>query len=176
MKTSFFKAQISIIFLVILALVPSTLHSQQKSDFWQHVRFGGGIGLGFGDGYFSGTLAPSAIYEFNSQFAMGVGLNGTYNSRKDYYKSFIVGGSLLGLYSPIPQIQLSAEFEELNVNRDWDNRYFLNEDENYWYPALYLGGGYRAQNVTIGLRFDVLYDSDKSIYGTSWMPFVRVYF
>ena len=103
-------------------------------------------------------------------------MNGTYNSRKDYYKATILGASVLGLYSPIQEIQLSAEFEQLNVSRNWDNDNFLNEDENYWYPALYIGAGYRAQNVTVGFRYDVLYNSNKSIYGTSWMPFVRVYF
>jgi len=176
MKISFFKVKTTILFTVAFLFFPSSLFSQQKSDFWQHVHFGGGLGIGFGDGFFSGTLAPSAIYEFNPQFALGVGLNGTYNSRKDYYKATILGASVLGLYSPIQEIQLSAEFEQLNVSRNWDNEFFLNEDENYWYPALYLGAGYRAQNVTVGLRYDVLYNSDKSIYGTSWMPFVRVYF
>ena len=176
MKTSLSKLSIFTLLTLSFFLVSNSIYSQQKSEFWQHVRFGGGVGLGFGDGYFSGTLAPSAIYEFNSQFALGVGLNGTYNSRKNYYKSTIFGGSVLGLYSPIPMLQLSAEFEELNIYRNWDNDYFLNEDENYWYPALYLGAGYRTQNVTMGIRYDVLYDDRKSIYGTSWMPFVRVYF
>jgi len=55
------------------------------NEFWQNVRFGGGIGLSFGDGFFSGTLAPSAIYEFNNQFALGIGLNGTYAKRKYIY-------------------------------------------------------------------------------------------
>ena len=176
MKTSLFKVKTTALFAIVFLCLTNSLLSQQKNDFWQHVRFGGGLGIGFGDGFFSGTLAPSAIYEFNPQFALGVGLNGTYNSRKDYYKATILGASVLGLYSPIQEIQLSAEFEQLNVSRNWDNDNFLNEDENYWYPALYIGAGYRAQNVTVGFRYDVLYNSNKSIYGTSWMPFVRVYF
>ena len=81
-------------------------NTSDSKDFWKHVRFGGGIGLSFGDGFFSGTLAPSAIYEFNDQFAFGVGLNGTYNKRKNYYKSTVFGGSLIGLYNPIEEIQL----------------------------------------------------------------------
>lgn len=148
---------------------------KQKSEFWRHVRFGGGIGLGFGDGFFSGTLAPSAIYEFNWQFALGVGLNFSYNTQKNFYKSTIVGGSLIGLYRPIEQIQLSAEFEEMNISRNYDRRWDL-QNENYWYPALYLGAGYSTRNVTIGIRYDVLYDRDKSIYADPWAPFVRVYF
>ncbi|MCH4553960.1 MULTISPECIES: alpha-ketoglutarate decarboxylase [Aestuariibaculum] len=147
---------------------------QSESDFWKHVRFGGGIGLSFGNGFFSGTLAPSALYEFNNNFAMGVGLNGTYNRSKDFYKSTIFGGSLIGLYSPVNSIQMSAEFEELYVSRKYDNNIF--RDDSYWYPALFLGAGYRNRNVTFGIRYDVLYDRNKSIYADPWAPFVRVYF
>lgn len=143
--------------------------------FWDHVRFGGGLGLSFGDGFFSGTIAPSAIYEFNDQFALGVGLNGTYNTLKNTYKSTIIGGSVIGLYNIIPELQFSAEFEELNVSRKYDSAFAI-ANENYWYPALFLGLGYRNQNFTMGIRYDVLYDSARSIYADSWMPFVRVYF
>jgi hypothetical protein len=72
--------------------------------FWDKVRFGGGIGLGFGDGFFSGTLAPSAVYEFNNTFALGVGFNGTYNTKKEFYKSTVLGGSLIGLFNPVDAI------------------------------------------------------------------------
>jgi len=149
--------------------------SRGHSDFWNHVRFGGGIGLSFGDGFFSGTLAPSAIYQFNEIAAMGIGLNGTYNTSRDFYKSTIFGASIIGLINPIRSVQLSAEFEELNVSRNWDNRIGF-EDENYWYPALFLGAGFNSGHVTVGIRYDVLYDRDKSIYADSWIPFVRVYF
>lgn len=166
----------SLIFLFFI-MFSSTLFSQNDTsvNFWKHVRFGGGIGLSFGDGFFSGTLAPSAIYEFNDQFALGVGLNGTYNSLKNTYNSTVLGGSLIGLFNPIQQIQLSAEFEELNVNRNWDDRLDY-QDQNYWYPALFMGVAYRSQNVAIGIRYDVLYDREKSIYADPWAPFVRVYF
>ena len=149
--------------------------SQSSSDFWNHVRFGGGIGFSIGDGFFSGTLAPSAIYEFNNQFALGVGINGTYNTQKKIYKSTVLGGSLIGLFNPIPEIQLSAEFEELNVTRNWDERLAIG-NENYWYPALFVGAGFRSHNVALGIRYDVLYDKTKSIYAEAWAPFVRVYF
>ena len=149
--------------------------SQQAIDFWSHVRFGGGIGLGFGNGFFSGTLAPSAIYEFNETVALGLGLNGTINNRKDFYKSTIYGGSVIGLVTVIPELQLSTEFEELRVNRKYNAVYNL-PDDNYWSPALFLGLGYRNGNITFGIRYDVLYDNEKSIYADPWMPFVRCYF
>ncbi len=145
------------------------------SQFWSKVRFGGGIGMSFSNGFFSGTLAPSAIYEVNDQIAFGVGLNGTYNSLEDNYKSTIIGGSLLTFFNIIPELQLSAEFEELNVHRKYDNRLNI-EDDNYWYPALFLGAGFRNNNITFGIRYDVLYDEEQSIYADPWAPFVRVYF
>ncbi|WP_223034657.1 alpha-ketoglutarate decarboxylase [Hanstruepera marina] len=163
------------VFLVLLFGLIFSVQSQNKSEFWQHVAFGGSVGLSFGDGFFGGTIAPSAIYRFNPQFAMGLGANYTYNEEKNFYRSSIIGGSLIGLYNPIPQLQLSAEFEQLNVNRNYNSSTpFL--DENYWYPALFMGVGYNAGPVAMGIRFDVLYDRDKSIYANSWAPFVRVYF
>lgn len=161
--------------LVVLFGAILSIQSQNKSDFWQHVGFGGAVGLSFGDGFFSGTIAPSAIYRFNPKFAMGLGLNYTYNESDNFYRSSIIGGSIIGFYNPIRALQISAEFEELNVNRNYYNT-VLYSDEDYWYPALFLGVGYNAGPVTIGMRFDVLYNSEKSIYANPWAPFVRVYF
>ncbi len=152
----------------------------QKSEFWSHVMFGGGIGLSFGNDFFSGTLAPSAIYRFDEKLGVGAGLNMSYSTEKHFYESYILGTSIIGLYNVIPQLQLSAEFEQLYVNRDFEEGYInidgSDPDESYWYPGLYLGAGFNAGNVTMGLRFDVLYDSDKSIYGNAYNPFVRFYF
>lgn len=166
-----------ILILAFFSFNFSTLKAQESQDsFWNNVRFGGGLGLSFGNGFFSGTIAPSTIYEFDNQFAAGVGLNATYAKRQNWFKSTILGASVISLYSPIEALQLSAEFEELNVNRDFDENFVANADDNYWYPALFLGAGYRTGNVTIGIRYDVLYDEDKSIFADPWMPFFRFYF
>lgn len=166
----------TILFFIIIYNIINTTNAQQtNSSFWNQVRFGGGIGLSFGDGFFSGTLAPSAIYEFNNQVALGLGINGTYNSQKDVYKSTILGGSIIGLFNPADAIQLSAEFEELHVNRKYESFYNLPND-TYWSPALFVGAGYRSGNVTLGIRYDLLYDEDKSIYANAWAPFLRFYF
>ncbi len=175
MKTGIKHFSILLICSFCFATVNVRAQETKASSFWNNVRFGGGIGLSFGNGFFSGTLAPSAIYQFDERFALGVGLNGTYNSQKDTYSSTIIGGSLISLFNVIPEIQLSAEFEELNVNRMYDSRLAL-EDENYWYPALFLGAGFRSNNFTVGIRYDVLYEDEKSIYANAWMPFFRVYF
>jgi hypothetical protein len=167
--------------LLLLLLVTGVFIAQAqeaKSDFWNRVRFGGGIGLSFGDGYFSGTVAPSAIYEFNERFAAGLGLNGTYRSEKDFYRSTILGGSVLALFNVIPEIQLSAELEELHEQRNYDKdiAFVRPPETSFWYTALFIGAGYRTRFVTVGIRYDILYQEGESIYGTAWMPFVRVYF
>ncbi len=155
---------------------------KQKSDFWQHVQFGGGVGLSFGSNFFSGTLAPSGVYRFNEKFATGVGLNISYNSQKYVYESYVLGTSILGLFNVIPQLQLSAEFEQLYVNRNFEDNIIVvgcntfDCDQSYWYPGLYLGAGFSTGPVTMGIRFDVIYDSERSIYGNAYNPFVRFYF
>ncbi|WP_246277466.1 alpha-ketoglutarate decarboxylase [Winogradskyella ursingii] len=148
----------------------------EQNDFWDNVQFGGGIGLNFGDGFFSGTLAPNAIYRFNPYVATGIGLNFTYSSQRDVFNSTVFGGSVLGLFNPIREIQLSTEFEQLHVSRNFDEQFATNLDDNYWYPAIFLGVGYTSRNVTVGIRYDILYDEDRSIYTDPWMPFVRFYF
>lgn len=166
----------TLLILFITCLVHFNLFSQDKVENpWDNVRFGGGLGLDFGNGFFSATVAPSAIYQFNNTISLGAGLNATYNSQKDTYKSTILGGSIIGLANVFNSFQLSAEFEQLNVNRTYNNS--LNfENDNYWVPALYVGAGYRNGNVTFGVRYDVLFDDDKSVNFDAWAPFVRFYF
>ncbi|GAA4233773.1 hypothetical protein GCM10022291_11670 [Postechiella marina] len=164
-----------LILSIFLFFANSSNAQEYKSDFWEHVRFGGSFGLNFANDFFSATIAPSAIYQVDEKLAFGVGLNATFNSQKDIYKSTILGGSLIGLYNPFNAIQLSAEFEELNVNRKYDSSLNI-ANNNYWTPALFLGAGYRQGNITLGVRYDVLHDKDKSIYVDAWAPFVRFYF
>jgi len=148
---------------------------QTKSNFWNNVHYGGGLGLGFTNGGFNGSVSPSAIYQVNEQFATGVSLNFNYAKFNDD-KLLAYGGSVITLFNPVPLLQLSGELEQLRINRTISNLGLADIEDNYWSPALFLGLGYSNQNVTFGIRYDVLYDDDKSIYANAWMPFVRVYF
>lgn len=148
---------------------------QNKTNFWNDVRFGGGFGLNFGNEFFGATIAPSGIYEFDNQFALGLGISATFNNQKGFYKSTILGASIIGLYNVIDELQLSAEFEELNVSRRYNVQLNIIND-NYWVPALFFGAGYRQGNITFGIRYDVLYNENKSVYIDPWVPFVRFYF
>ena len=146
-------------------------------SFWQRVRFGGNFSLGFGN-VFNITLAPNAIYYFSPRAGAGIGFNGIYAGQKDVYAATVLGGSVIGVFNPIREIQLSSEFEMLNVNRNFKDAYEAAgyEDENYWYPALFFGIGYNPGFMVIGLRYDILYDESKSIYGSAFMPFIRLSF
>ncbi|MBS7254979.1 hypothetical protein [Flavobacterium branchiicola] len=186
------KNQISIVFssffVISLLLFSNSGNAQQKyvidnsNHFWDKVQFGGGLGLGFGSGYTNISVMPSAIYNVNEIVAVGAGLQFGYLYQKNYYESFVWGGSLITLVNPIPEIQLSAELEQVRVDTQYEARYDVYQNyyppysDSYWNTALYLGAGYRTKNVTVGARYDVLYNPNKSLYGSGFMPFVRVYF
>ncbi|MFD0796411.1 alpha-ketoglutarate decarboxylase [Maribacter chungangensis] len=145
-----------------------------QGDFWSQVRYGGGIGIGFFNGNLNASIAPSAIYPVSDDFAAGVSLNLNYAKFNDS-KFLAYGGSLVSLYNPIPQLQVSAELEQLRVNRTFGSGINRLED-NYWSPALFMGLGFTTRNVTVGLRYNVLFDESDSIYADALMPFVRFFF
>ncbi|MBT8245702.1 MAG: alpha-ketoglutarate decarboxylase [Winogradskyella sp.] len=165
---------LSIAFIFVSIL--SFSQDNKNLDFWDNVRFGGGLGLNFGNGFFSGTLAPQAVYDFNPYFSAGLGLTGSYSSQRDVFNSTILGGSIIALTNPFPELQLSVELEQVNVNTSFDSQFSGQSRDNFWTSALFLGVGYRAGNVIFGVRYDVLYDEDESIYADPWLPFVRFWF
>lgn len=150
-----------------------TTPQNPENSFWKNVQFGGGLGLGFGSGYTDITIAPTAIYNFNEYFSLGTGVQYSYLRQKGFFKSNNYGGSIIGLFNPIPEAQLSVELEQLRVNLTYED---IDVNENFWNTALFLGAGYRMENVTIGARYNVLFDKDKNVYGEAFMPFVRVFF
>lgn len=165
---------IPLLLILFLSLQCFSQGINAQSDFWNRVQFGGGIGLGFGNNVFNLAVSPTAVYQASSSFATGVGLNLNYSKFGDD-KLVAYGASFINLYSPANWIQFSGEYEQWRVNL---SQQFNGTEirENYWYPALFLGAGYRQGNVTFGLRYDVLYDENKSLYADPLIPFVRFYF
>ncbi len=175
-------------FYAVVFFNSALLFSQQdsipkaKGVFWKNVQFGGGLGLAVGNGFTNISVSPTGYYNFNKTFAVGVGLTGSYVAQEQNpsnfnsigYKSTIFGGSLIGLMNPIEEIQLSAEVEQLKVNRNFDDDFLY--DDTFWNTALFLGAGYRAQNVTLGVKFNVLHKDDNHVYSQSWVPFIRLMF
>ena len=163
-------------FFWLLLLVTTIGYAQQSnnSDFWKKVRYGGGLGLGFGNNTFNLQVSPSAIYEANTYYATGFGLQLNYAKFGDD-KFLGYGASWMNFFNPIPAIQLSTELEQWRVNLSNDSFGTVIEDD-YWLTSLFLGIGYRSNGITFGIRYDVLYDEERSIYADPWIPFVRVFF
>lgn len=172
-----FLAPKSIFFSLLMLVAVSACSAQNslaQNVFWSKVRFGGGIGLGISNGGFNTSISPSAIYQFNNQFASGISATFNYAKLGDS-RRYAYGGSLLSLYNPLPYLQLSAELEQLRINQSISIN-GVDFKEDYWSPALFFGAGYGNRNVTVGIRYNVLFDDDRSIYLNAWMPFFRVYF
>jgi len=161
-----------VIFTLFSAFANAQNNPLEQGDFWSRVRYGGGLGLGIGTGYTDIMVAPSAIYDFNEYFSAGLGLQGSYVKVKNNFESYIYGASLVTLFNPINEIQLSAELEQVRVNLTYEDDF----KENFWNTALFLGAGYRAENITIGVRYNVLHDDNRNVYNDALMPFVRIYF
>lgn len=171
-----FKSIQKVISVMFFLLTISNFYSQNpdtKSDFWEKVQIGGGLGLGFGSGYTNIAIAPSAIYNFNDYVALGVGVQYSYLKQRSFYSSHLYGGSVIGLFNPIQEIQLSLEVEQLRVNQQFEASAI---SRDFWNTGLFIGAGYRAQNVTIGARYNLLFQEDKGVYGSALIPFIRIYF
>lgn len=143
----------------------------QQPKFWDNVRFGGGLGLAFGNNQTTIAISPSAIYLFSNQFAAGPTLSYLYNKNFDL-KSDVFGVGAVGLYNPTEFLQASAEFEHLFVNQ----RLVGFDDVNVDFSALYLGVAYRTGWAAFGVRYDVLYDERDAIFASPWSPIFRFYF
>lgn len=144
-----------------------------KTAFLEKVRIGGGLGLNFGSGYTNFTLAPSAIYDVNKYVSVGAGIQGSYINYRGNSESFLYGGSIIGLFNPVEFLQASVELEQLRANVNYERVGIAND--NFWNTALFVGAGYRMGYGAIGVRYNLLNNS-QNIYVDPWMPFVRVYF
>ncbi len=147
-----------------------------KSKFWDKVNFGGGLGLGFGNGSTNISFSPLAVYNFTPKIAAGLGLNYSYIKQRDFFQSSIYGGSIVGFYNPIQEVQISMELEQLRVNSKILSNQTLNSSSNFWNTALFMGAGYNTGGLVIGIRYNVLYKQDNNVYSQAWLPFVRIIF
>lgn len=181
MKKNFTINLTVLLTIVFLFGIKSEISAQEtpeigtKSDFWNRVQFGGGLGLGFGNNYTDIMVAPTAIYNFNTYVSAGLGAQYSYVKQKDFYKANMYGGSIIALFNPIQEIQISTELEQLRVNRTYEG-FYGSATEDFWNTSLFVGAGYRNQNITIGVRYNVLHKDSDNIYAEAFMPFVRVFF
>jgi len=152
-----------------------------KPTFQPRWSYGGNIGMSFWNGGTDIFLAPKAYYHLSPKFITGVGITYIYSDGEYLtnsigglkyinYHSNSFGGGISALYRPIPFLQFSAEYEGLQT--EWRGAYA----DSYWNNAIYLGASFITGNFSFGVRYDVLYDNDKSVYGDAWTPFIGFYF
>ena len=168
----------NLISLCFILFACTGLYSQnldQPTPFKDHVRFGGSMNIGFGKSYSTIALSPSAIYDFSNSFSAGLSATYVYVKNKStvHTTTNMLGGSILALLRPTNAIQLSAEYEQLKINR----KIKFEDDLDMWQPALYFGLEYVTGNLAMGLRYDVLFDENENlIYSSALSPIFRVYF
>lgn len=161
--------------LLPIVFICFSLYSQQMdngSTFWENVRWGGTAGANFSNTFTTLSVSPQAVYPLNKYFSTGVGPQYSYFERKNRFTSHLYGGSLVNFFHPVPNLQISAELEQLRVN----NRFFDGAQDDFWNTALFLGLGYRQGNIIVGIRYNVLFDENRNVYPEAWLPFVRVFF
>lgn len=129
-------------------------NTAQKGQFWNKVRFGGGVGLGFNNAGYNASVSPSAIYQFTDNFSGGITSNFIFSKAGDN-RFTAYGGGVIALYNPLKFLQLSSEFEQLRVNQS-----FRELENNFWSPALFLGIGYTNRFSTIGIRYNALQSNE----------------
>ncbi len=168
MKNSipFLIAFLSISFLSIQA-------QNTAKTFTDGFHFGGGFNIGLGSGYSTIAISPSVIYDISPIFSAGINATYLYSKNKSSNQtSNVYGGGLIALANPIDGLQFSGEYERLKIKRGLLN--YTSQD--YWNDALYVGVAYRQKNMSIGLRYDLMYDKVKSIYPSALSPIFRIYF
>jgi len=163
--------------LVFIAFLSISLLSIQAQDnnpsFLDRVHVGGGFNIGLGSGYSTIAISPSIIYDVSPVFSAGINATYLYSKNKSSnQETNVFGGGLIALVNPIEGLQFSGEYERLKIKRSFLN--FSNND--YWNDALYLGAAYRQGNMSIGLRYDIMYDKVTSIYPSALSPIFRIYF
>jgi len=169
-----------ILFLQTLIIFIHLNLTAQNSDLEQHrfiddMRFGGGINIGVGSNYSTFSISPSALYDFSDEFSAGLGITYVYLKNKSITNSTtnIYGGSLLAFYKPMKTLQFSTEFEQLKI----DQKYASVNNSDLWQSALYFGAEYVIGNISMGLRYDVLFNKTTNvIYSSALSPVFRVYF
>lgn len=149
------------------------LLEQSNSLYQKHWSFGGSLGMSFWNGGTSILIGPKAYYNFSPKFLTGIGVSYMYSEYKNQnytYHSNSFGGSVMAAVRPIHFLQISAEYEGLQTNYSgfYTDKYFVN--------ALYFGLSYVTGPVSFGIRYDVLFDSNTSIYSSAWNPYVGFYF
>ncbi|CAN0600756.1 unnamed protein product, partial [Ectocarpus sp. 12 AP-2014] len=122
------------------------------------------------------SLSPNLIYNVSDNFSLGAGVQGSYNSIKNVQKTTTFGANVIGQYNLSKKLMSLLEFAQLKVNTKQETPTGEIKDD-FWESALFVGAGYNINNkISIGAKFNVLYDDDESVYSSPIIPFVNITF
>ena len=137
------------------------------------------FGVGFGLSFVGGTnisLSPNLLYILSEKVSIGGGIQGSYSAIEDLQSTTTFGANVITQYSPIEKITTLLEFTELKVNTKTDTPTGKITDD-YWDAALFIGAGYNiTSKISVGAKYNVLYNEDKSVYTSPVLPFVNISF
>lgn len=141
--------------------------------------FGGGAGIGVSNGRgFSATtisVAPRVGYKLTEDFELGISGSGSWLNSRNFSTTMFGVGPFANYYFG-RNFYASARHQHYFISQKnkVDNiKYKDNED------ALYLGAGYMTKiaggaYMQIGASYNVLYQKDKSIFGTGFVPHIGI--
>jgi len=147
----------------------------QETSKW---RFGGGIGLGFGNNnYFGIAVSPFVGYEITPQLEAGITVGYQYSKWSNSKQNLFNGGPYLNYY-PIPSLFARAHYEYYTGTHKIEYGYESASSKHHFNEsALWLGGGYRSTGKIqfyAGMMYNVLYDHDSSLFSTGLRPIIGV--
>lgn len=149
--------------------------SVSKSYSLSKWTFGGNIGLSGGSYGLGVFVTPRVGYKVSENFEVAANLNYTFQNTK-YYSNNLVGFGPSVAYYVQRNFFVNSSFQHYFVSqkhKDTKISYKVNEN------ALYVGGGYmqylggRAY-MQLGVSYNVLYNKNKSIFSTGFVPNVGI--
>ncbi|MBW8358790.1 MAG: hypothetical protein K0M63_03185 [Weeksellaceae bacterium] len=152
--------------------LPSAQIGDSKWTFGGYAGLGGAFGSGGGTTLY---ITPRVGYKVTDNFETGIAGNFSWNNSK-YYSSTMVGAGPFANYYFGRSFYASGLFQHYLISgtdKVYDQKYNSNEN------ALYLGGGYMQKlgertYMQIGAMYNVLYDSNNSVFGGGFVPNVGI--
>ena len=143
-----------------------------KGNLLDKVFVGGNFGLQFGTITFI-DISPIVGYRFTDRFSAGPGITYRYLKFRGFSGTSTYGGSLFARHTIGSQFFAQAQYESLNtafttvVNQD----IMIRRD---WVSGFFLGGGIfqplgRRGAVTLAAMYNLMYDAQRSPYGSPWV-------
>ena len=167
-----------LLFIISLTL-SSTIYAQinQNQPFNNNWRFGGGLGLSFGNnGYFGFNVSPSVGYMIANNLELGATAGYQY-AKDDYAKLNLFNTGPYVNFFPVENLFLRANYMYYTGKQKYNERYNYNYETNLDESALWLGAGYQSSGPVrfqAGVMYNVLYKENESIFSSGFQPFMGV--